>query len=523
LKLGKALSCYGRFAGVTPHLDALAAEGVRYLAAYTTVPITLPAHASMLTGLYPPRHGIRDNGMAALSPEADTLAERARAHDVRTAAFVAAVVLDASFGLDQGFEHYDEARRGAERTQDTYESRPASEVIDRALAWFRARDRDEPFFVWVHLFDPHAPYEPPPDLTGRFPHPYLGDVAGMDRELGRLFDALRADGTLDGTTVLVIGDHGEALGEHGEATHGSYCFESTLRVPLLLRHPDGKDAGAQSLDVASVADVAPTLADALGLPADPNADGRSQLRPVPPDRGVYFESYKGWLSFGGSPQAGWLDAEGKYVHSSEPQLFDPRADPGEERDLAAERAGALPRYRKKIAEVAARPALPAATPETLDDALLADIRKLGYAGLGAVELEIPHPLADTGLPSPQAIAPLHAETLRAMALFLEKRYDEAGAILERVLREQPESYLAIERYAICLMHQGRHAEAIPWLERMLAARPWFASAWYNLGRCLAHEGRREDAIRALEEAVRREPEEPEYRRELARVGQPERE
>ena len=210
--------------GVTPHLDALARDGVRFERAYTVAPLTLPAHASMLTGLVPLRHGLRVNGAGALPLAASTLAEHAAAAGLRTGAIIGAVVLDGAFGLDQGFETYDVPPHGRQQRDTHFAMRTGAEVVELALAWLDEGDPRAPFFLWVHLWDPHAPYDAPAELAGRFPeHPYLDEVAAADAAVGTLIAGLTARGLMERTAILVVGDHGEAFGEHGELTHGTYC------------------------------------------------------------------------------------------------------------------------------------------------------------------------------------------------------------------------------------------------------------------------------------------------------------
>ena len=271
-----ALGCYGGPAGLTPHLDGLAADGVVFDNAHTVTPLTLPSHASMLTGLTPLRHGVRINGSQALGEEASTLAERARDAGVQTAAFVSSVVLGREFGLDQGFEHWDQPRAGSAPLANYTEERAAGATVANAVRWLAERDTERPFLLWVHLYDPHAPYAPPPAYVERAGgDAYRGEVAWMDDAIGTLLAALRADDAWSRCTVLVASDHGEGLGEHGEPTHGYFLFESTMRIPLLLRAP-GLAAGRSSRTVG-VSDVFPTLQAALGLPPRAGIDGVSLL------------------------------------------------------------------------------------------------------------------------------------------------------------------------------------------------------------------------------------------------------
>ena len=395
-----ALSCYGNPERTTPELERLAAEGLCFDGAHTSAPLTLPAHASMLTGLAPPRHGLRVNGEQALAEEATTLAERAREAGIDAAAFVSAGVLGAAFGLGQGFEPYSvpDPPRAARRGHGA--ERPAAETVGEALAWLAARDTDRPFFLWVHLYDAHAPHVAPAPFAARFSTPYLGEVASMDRELGRLLAALRANGRERSTFVLVVGDHGEAFGEHGEVEHGLDVFETTLRVPLVGRWPDDdrrRPAGTRSDELVGVIDVAPTLAEALGLAPLPDVDGLSFYSgPLPASRGLWFESYQGYLERGAAPLAGWMDTRGKYLHGSPPTWFDWRADPGETRDLLADHARDAELFRAEMRRLLAAPAL---TPhEPGDPEARAEVEALGYGGAAGPLESFPDPLAPSAAP-----------------------------------------------------------------------------------------------------------------------------
>src|SRR5262249_8270931 len=236
------LGCYGFGLAQTPAIDRLANEGVRCTDAATSAPITLPAHSSIMTGLYPPAHGVRDNGNYALAPEAVTLAERLEAAGYRTGAFVSAAVLTRRYGLDQGFEVYDDDLW----TEDEPElfmvrERPAARTADRALAWlddWRKNVPGRPFFMWIHFFDPHQPYKVrSADLAALAPTPYDAEVAEADRGVGRLIEWLRRRGLLDDTLVVFTADHGESLDEHGEPTHGIFIYDATIHVPLIWRLP----------------------------------------------------------------------------------------------------------------------------------------------------------------------------------------------------------------------------------------------------------------------------------------------
>jgi arylsulfatase A-like enzyme len=515
-----ALSCYGNAQATTPRLDALAADGVLFTGAHTVMALTQPAHTSMLTGLAPVRHGIRDNGVYVLPAEAETVAERARAAGFDTAAFVSSVVLADDFGLEQGFETYSVPRRRGDVERAHGAERPARDTIDAALAWLAERDGTKPFFLWIHLYDPHHPYAPPPEFAGRFATPYLDEVAAMDAELGRLFDGLAARGLWDETFVLALADHGEAFGEHGEVTHGTYVYEPTLAIPFLARWPasaGNRRAGERSAELVGAVDVAPTLAEALGLAPLDDIDGLSfATRTLPAERGLYFESYYGWFSCNFSPLAGWLDAHGKYIHSSAPELYDWRADPREAQDLAPARAESLEPYRAAIARAAAAPALVA---EALgaDSEALAGIQDLGYTGAGEGAGELPHPLAPNTLPSPRSQASFFASQARAQGLAEAGDLAGAARVYEEVLVSHADNFHALEELGTLYMKLGRPADAVPLLERLVARAAPRGRQHQKLGLALVAAGEPEKAVPVLVRAVELTAGRPRYLDSLREV------
>ncbi len=509
-----ALGCYGGPAELTPHLDALARESVLYTEARTTAPITAPAHASMLTGLYPPRHGVRDNGGTPLSETARTLAELAREAGFETAAVVAARVLNRSVGLDQGFDLYDEPPR-PRVVGHHYARRTASEVVDAALAWLRQRDPERPFLLWLHFFDPHQPSQPAPEFLRRANgDPYHGEVAGMDAQIGRFLDALRSRGLLEATTVIAVGDHGEAFGEHGEETHGAYCYDSTLRVPLLVRHPDGRRAGERSSETVSVADVFPTLAEAMGLATGSEHDGRSLWRGrIEAGRGVYVESYYGHTQYGWSPIAGWVQNGMKYLHSSAPELYDLARDPEE----TAPVAGDVEPFVRAIAAAAARPALERAA-RTADENRLEELASLGYATGGAGgDHALPHPLADSDRPSPVESRPEQALIDRASALAQTGGEAQAIRVYRDILKDNPQNPTALQELSFLLIGAGRFHEAVPVLQGRLEIPPERGLTHAKLGSCLENIDDLQGAVRHLARAVELAPEHVQMHEHLFRL------
>ena len=502
-----ALGVYGGPPGVTPNLDALAAGGLTCAVARTVAPLTLPAHASMLTGLYPPRHGLRTNGLAALPAAAETLAERAREAGFDTAAFVAAPVLDRVFGLDQGFETWDQPVRDTTAPGE-FGARPAEEVEAAAERWLRERSQARPFLLWVHFFDPHRPWRAPPRFVQQARgDPYRAEVARVDAAVGRLVALLDRLGELERTLIVVAGDHGEGNGEHGEQAHGHFVFEPTLRVPLLVRHPGGLRSGEVEQGPTTVADVLPTIADALELAPPDDLDGRSLLSPVPAGRGVYFESYHGYVYFGWSPLAGWADARAKYVHSSTPELYAPHAWPAERVNRIHERSEEeIASYRARIAEVVSRPALEARGAPLGAD-LGGELRALGYAEATSA-VDLPGPLEETGLPSPHTRATELQHCDRALALAARGEREGAIEVLRGVLAANGRNALAREMLADQLVQLGRWDEALEVFEHLLETSVERASIRAGLGRCLEQSGRREEAVEHLRRAAELDPGDP---------------
>lgn len=497
------LSCYGGSERATPALGAFARESLVFDRARSVAPLTAPAHASMLTGLVPPRHGVRDNGIARLPAAASTLAERARDAGLDTAAFVSALVLDRGFGLDQGFALYDQPPRPPAQVSSHYVARRAGDTLAAATRWIEGRDAERRFFLWVHLFDPHVPYEPPPEcLTLAGGDPYRGEVAYVDRELGAFLEILRRRGLFERSLVIVVGDHGESLSEHGEATHSAYCYDATLRVPLLVRRPDGE--GLRSDAVVSVVDVFPTALAALGLDPGDGHDGHDLAAAPIADRAVYCESYAGYLNYGWSPLAGVVDARTKFLASSEPELYDLSRDPHEERDRAAERPDEVERGRRRLAEFLGRPAL---APEPLGDSAerVAWMRELGYAASGDAQLALPSPLAPSDRPSPRSRRAELEPLLLANAALEAGRWAEAARLITPILVENPKHCLAHDLAALAALQLGDFATAKERLEARLALGTERADTRINLAVACERLGDDPGAERAWRRAVALDP------------------
>jgi choline-sulfatase len=531
------VGAYGGAAG-TPALDRLAREGVRFATASAAAPLTLPSHATILSGLLPPHHGLRDNGAGRFPEDRPTLATLLAGAGYRTGAFVSAFVLDRRFGLARGFEVYDdEVERSREGVAALESERRGDRTVDRALAWLAGSaggDR-RPFFLWVHLYDPHFPYRPPEPYRSRSPgggahSAYDGEVAFADAQVGRLLDALDRRGLAGRTVVAAAADHGEALGEHGEPTHGLFLYESTLRVPLLLRLP-GRPGGRTVTTPVSLADLAPTLAGLLGrdlrdaamAPGASGAGGRLDGRdlaadlaagrePAPAD--LYAETRYPRI-FGWSGLASLRRRDLKYIAAPRPELYDLARDPGETSDLAAVPKGtgaARPETRgfaERLAaitaiEAAAVAPAPGATP---DEETRRRLASLGYAAptVGAAPAG---PRADAGLPDPKDRVDLFRRYEQAhAALDEENEGDMAGAApeLAALVAADPANPVFRARLAELRRRQGDAAEAAALYRQAVAAAPEDADAWYNLGMTLSEAGEAGEARTALERTLSLDP------------------
>jgi arylsulfatase A-like enzyme/Tfp pilus assembly protein PilF len=380
------IGAYGYAGAATPVIDRLAREGVRFADATSQAPLTGPAHAAILTGQYPARLGVRDNATTPIPAGATTMAEVFKARGYRTGAFVGAFVLGPEYGFGQGFDAIDASFSGFSVGMKLQAQRRAADVVDAALKWLRAGN--QPFFAWVHLYDAHTPYDPPEPFRTRFrTSPYDGEIAYVDGQIGRLIAAIEERGQLDRTLVSVIADHGEGLGDHGEAEHGMFLYESTLHVPWIVRLPGKDAAGTVVKTQVRVIDVMPTLAAIAGAAAPAGIDGQSLVstmhgtvpRDPPPS---YAETYYPSWHFGWSELKSIRVGDWKYIEAPKSELYDMRADAHERRNLIEARgalvqglSAELTRIQSGLGEAASAVA-PQPDPETLSR-----LRSLGYVGI----------------------------------------------------------------------------------------------------------------------------------------------
>lgn len=521
------VGAYGSTRGLTPALDHLAASGWLFEHAVSAVPLTLPSHATILSGLDPLHHGVRNNGTYIFPADRETLATRLKASGYSTGAFIAAVVLDRRYGLNRGFDVYDDKVARASEGRSVLESeRPCGAVVARARAWIQSQAG--PFFAWVHLFEPHAPYAPPPDLAEAHPgRPYDAEVAAADRCVAELVAAARA-ARPEHLVTAVTSDHGEGLGDHGESTHGLFVYQSTLDVPMVISGT-GVPSGKRTKDLARSADLAPTLLATLGVSGLVGVDGRDLTR------GGTGESYAESdypIGFGWAPLRSWRLGDLKFIEAPQAELYDLTVDPKEERNLGGSRSSDVERLRGVLGAALkseTRPSARRASGETEER-----LRSLGYVAGGST----PSARGPTAL-DPKSALPLlrdfeHAMAseasgdLKASVLILTKlvtrdpanvtfrrslasalRRSSRGAEAVRVLREAdraaPEDAWVLHDLAMALAEQGQSARAIEFEDRALAVDPEFVDALNHLATLWALRGDFVKARDAVDRAIAIDP------------------
>lgn len=493
------IGAYGHAAATTPVIDALAARGVRFEHAFAPAPTTLPSHASLFTGLYPPAHGARVNGSYALDPQRITLAERLKREGYRTAAFIGAFPLDARFGLDRGFDRYDD-RMPARGQIMTYAERDGAQVTDAAIEWLRAEaDGENPLFLWVHYFDAHAPYEPPAPATG-----YDGEIAFADSQIGRLLEAVDAARSLERTVVVLTADHGESLGEHGEDTHGTFLYDATVRVPLILVDPARVEA-PQVVDdrIVSLVDVFPTVLGVLGLDPVGDLDGEPLLAATgAPDRAIYLETLEPLVRHGWAPLRGLRTLDTKLIEAPVAEFYRIGADPGELQNVFVAGAPAVRDMQESLTrrfgvlDVASL-LPPREEPEEADREVAVKLSSLGYVSTRAMD-------STAGRLDPKRMLPLWRRIDDFHALARAGRTDEALLLIDEMLAVDPDNGRAWLFRGMLLQSMGRMEEAEESVRASVRVAP-DTDSWARLAEILYLEERFAEGDEAVAEVRRIDP------------------
>ncbi len=510
------LGCYG-FKGVeTPNIDMLAREGVLFEQSTATVPLTFPSHSSIFTGLIPPHHGVHDNGGFFLDPSRTTLAERFKAAGYVTGAFVGAWVLDSKWGLDQGFDRYADhfnLNKFKILSLGTVQ-KPGDEVMDGALEWLESV-KQRRFFAWVHLYDPHTPYEPPEPFASRYRgRAYVGEIAYTDQVVGRLLTWLRQSGLWGRTLIVLVGDHGESLGEHGESTHSFFIYDSTVAVPLIIRTPWG-DAGRSHVQTSSV-DIMPTVLELAGLPPEPGLDGRS-LVPIILDPGrddpriAYSETFFTRYHYGWQHLRAIRDGRYKLIEAPRPELYDLAEDPTESRNLFSTHRAIAARLSDRLMAMAGSGAEAVPKRDTMDPETLQRLAALGYVGSTAdVDPE-------AVLPDPKDKIGLFGLMSEAKAAAQGDRVEDAIAKMRAVIAQDPGIIDAHATLGHWLRRVGDTDGAITAFKAALDLKPDDVLALTNLASLYQSLGENQKALEGYRGALELEPRNPHNWYSLATV------
>jgi arylsulfatase A-like enzyme/Tfp pilus assembly protein PilF len=519
--------------GLTPNLDMLADESAVFTRAYSQAPLTVPSHSTILTGTYPQFHQVNDF-QVPLIKELPYAPEILRQHGYRTGAFVGAIVLDPAAGLarglERGFDTYDAGFHQRGPGDDRYSSteRRGGEVVAHALAWLSEHPQG-PFFIWVHLYDAHDPYDPPEPFKTKYSSaPYDGEIAYMDSAIGSFLAELRARGLYDGALIAVMADHGEALGDHGEDTHGFFLYDETIHVPLLIKPPGIRKAGTQparrsagqTIDSrVGLVDVMPTILQAAGVTVPREVQGESLTMmmkawladepgqdPAPdtvPDRPSYAETDYPQRMFGWSALRALRTGKYLYIQAPRQELYDQSVDPKAERDLSASSSAVTTTLASQLASFRAKTASSReASKSAFDPEAQAKLAALGYAMSSNIAAK---PVAKIAGADPKDKIEIGNLLHRAYLLVDDQRYQDAIPLLREVIAKDPDTPLAYAQLGQSLVSLQQYREAIPVLRRAVKLNPELTLSHFQLGQALIESGDTTEATTELETVATRVP------------------
>jgi arylsulfatase A-like enzyme/Flp pilus assembly protein TadD len=500
------LGCYGYRQIRTPNIDALASESARFEHAYTPVPVTLPAHTVIFTGTYPVFSGMHDFSGNKLNPKQATLASVLKRQGYTTGAVIGSAVLDSRFGLNQGFDfyydHFDFNRLQESNLEEM--ERPGNVVADVALDWL-GKNRQNKFFLWMHLYDPHYPYRPPPPYGEQYKDRlYDGEIAFTDVQVGRLISFLKANNIYRNTLVLLTGDHGESLGEHGEKTHGFFIYNATLHVPVLIHLP-GSTSNKTVPELVSLADLMPTVLEVLkvGIPAEVQGHGLLPLmipRRAEESRNLYAETFLPRLHFNWSELRAVETDRYQFIDAPKPELYDLSKDPGETQNLYADKKAVAEELRNRLARLVGQYSADQELAEKtgLDPALMERLKSLGYAGFSGGGSPT---VSDRSLPDPKDRIQTYELISDAIAESQHGEYQSSTEKLTTALKTESNSVPI--HYLLGLNYYRLHEfpKAVEELQRVLQLSPDYSLAAFQLGLAYAHSGNFDQAIQTLKQAL----------------------
>jgi len=500
------LGCYGYKQIHTPNIDALASDGVRFERAYTPVPVTLPAHTVIFTGTYPMLSGMHDFSGNKLNAGQPTLASVLKQHGYTTGAVLGSAVLDSRFGLNQGFDfyydHFDFNRLQESNLEEM--ERPGNFVADVALDWL-GRNRKNKFFLWMHLYDPHYPYRPPAPYSEQYrDRPYDGEIAFADAQVGRLIAYLRANGIYRNTVIVLAGDHGESLGEHGEKNHGFFIYNATLHVPMIIRLP-GSSSPKVLADLVSLADLTPTILEALNFDVPSQVQGLNLLPLIAAKKraelhNLYAETFLPRLHFNWSELRSVETERYHFIDAPKPELYDLSKDPGETQNVYAEKKAVAGELRARLSTLISQYSGGAelAQKTGLDPALMERLKSLGYAGFSGGRNPT---ITDRSLPDPKDRIQIYELISDAIAESQHGQYQSSSEKLTAALKTDPDSVPVHYLLGLDYYRMHKFPRAVEELQRVLQLSPDYALAAFNLGLAYAHTGDFDQAIATLKRAL----------------------
>jgi arylsulfatase A-like enzyme/Flp pilus assembly protein TadD len=532
------LGSYGYAQANTPNLDFLAENGVRFANAYCQVPLTCPSHCSILTGTTPLYHQVRNNGAYYLAPELQTLAEALKDQNMETAAFVSSFTVDSRFGLDQGFDVYEDQFAPGQAFKALNSEKRAADVFAPFSDWLD-ENRASHFFAWVHFFDPHIPYDPPSPYREQFPgEPYDGEIAYMDSFIGLMLEKMREYAILDETLIVVAGDHGEAFGEKQERGHGIFIYEGSMKVPLIFYAENSLPSGRVIDARVRLIDIMPSILDMLDAPPAENVHGTSLLPYMSGkqkrDLTTYMESFFPRENYGWSELVGLLDGPWKYIKAPKEELYNLDQDPQEETNLIQRERSVVEEKKERLAEIIKQSTSPLVTEKrAMSDEEIQRLRSLGYISFagGTPKGELPDPKdrieellliqqaesfeqeqrfrdAEAVYEKLLAMRPDVPTSYVNVALMKarEEKMDEAIQILEQGVEKMPDSEVLLSRLGHTYMVAGRVKKALDTFDRILKTNPLYFDALMATAWMLDTIGQKEDAQGYYRKTLEVEPE-----------------
>jgi len=513
------LGCYGYKSIKTPNIDNLAQNGVLFTNAYSPAPITLPSHASIMTSQYPIRHGVHDNGIFVLTNSAVTLAEILKKQGYNTGAIIASYVLASQFGLKQGFDYYnDHFNQNGQGTPKVIESyRKGKEVTELAQEWLQ-ENHEKPFFLWVHFFDAHSPYDPPAPFSSQYENrPYDGEIAYLDQCLGKLFAKLQELHLQDNTLIILVGDHGEGLWEHQEQTHGLFIYDTTIKVPLIFNYPTSIQKGAKVNSLVNTIDIMPTILETSGIKLKKITYQGISLVPLLTEkkkdmgRNLYCASRYPELNFNWAPLEGIITPDGwKYIEAPKPEIYNLTKDPQEKSNLYLKSPKKAKSLQRKLLLLKKDISLKSNQQGEAEQIALSSetrerLRSLGYIWSGEAEKKGTKDQTTSLLPDPKDKAPLLAQIDQARELETNGSLEGAIQKYGNVLTQDPENKMALYSLGLAYQKAGRLKQAVAVLKKLIAIDPGYFNGHHILGLLYDQMSLPQEAIREYKEALRINP------------------